>query len=31
MKDIIIIDNTPSAYMLHSENGIPIVSWTGHF
>jgi Dullard-like phosphatase family protein len=27
LKDIIIIDNTPLAYSLNKENGIPIVSW----
>ena len=27
LKDIIIIDNTPVAYSLNKENGIPIVSW----
>ena len=27
LKDIIIVDNTPLAYSLNKENGIPIVSW----
>ena len=27
MKDVIIIDNSPSAYMLQPECGVPIVSW----
>ena len=27
MKDAIIIDNSPTAYMLQPEQGLPIVSW----
>ena len=27
MKDAIIIDNSPTAYMLQPECGLPIVSW----
>jgi hypothetical protein len=27
MKDVIIIDNSPSAYLFQPENAIPIVSW----
>ena len=27
IKDLIIIDNTPIAYALNQENGIPIISW----
>lgn len=29
MKDIMILDNTPNAYMLQPENAIPIKSWNG--
>ena len=27
MKDIIIVDNSPVAYMFHNENALPILSW----
>ena len=27
LKDIIIIDNSPSAYMFQPENALPITSW----
>lgn len=27
LKDIIIVDNSPVAYMFHPENAIPIPSW----
>ena len=27
MKDAIIIDNSPTAYMIQPEQGLPIVSW----
>ncbi|CAI2364760.1 unnamed protein product [Moneuplotes crassus] len=27
LKDIIIVDNSPSAYLFHPENAIPILSW----
>lgn len=27
MKDVIIIDNSPSAYMFQNENAMPIISW----
>jgi len=27
MKDAIIIDNSPTAYMMQPECGMPIVSW----
>ena len=27
MKDVIILDNSPVAYMLQPENALPIVSW----
>jgi len=27
MKDAVIIDNSPTSYMLQPECGIPIVSW----
>jgi RNA polymerase II subunit A small phosphatase-like protein len=29
MKDIMILDNTPNAYMLQPENAVPIKSWNG--
>ena len=29
LKDVIIIDNSSSAYMLHPECALPISSWTG--
>lgn len=29
MKDIMILDNTPNAYMLQPGNAIPITSWNG--
>jgi hypothetical protein len=29
MTDVIILDNSPSAYMYQPENGLPIVSWYG--
>lgn len=27
MKDIFIIDNSPTCYMFQPENGMPILSW----
>ena len=27
MKDSIIIDNSPTSYLLQPENGMPILSW----
>lgn len=27
LKNIIIVDNSPSAYALHTENGLPIPTW----
>jgi RNA polymerase II subunit A small phosphatase-like protein len=27
MKDAIILDNSPSAYMLQPEQAVPIISW----
>ena len=27
LKNVVFIDNTPSAYMFHPENAIPIISW----
>jgi TFIIF-interacting CTD phosphatase-like protein len=27
MKDVIIIDNSPAAYMMQTENALPILSW----
>lgn len=27
LRDIIILDNSPSAYMFQPENGMPILSW----
>jgi RNA polymerase II subunit A small phosphatase-like protein len=27
MKDVIIIDNSPTAYLFQPENALPIVSW----
>ena len=27
LKDVIIIDNSPNAYILNKENGIPITTW----
>ena len=27
LKNVIIVDNSPNAYLLHKENAIPIVSW----
>lgn len=27
MKDVIIVDNSPSAYMFQNENAMPIISW----
>jgi Dullard-like phosphatase family protein len=29
IDDVILIDNSPSAYIYQKENGMPIVSWTG--
>jgi RNA polymerase II subunit A small phosphatase-like protein len=27
MKDVIIIDNSPAAYLFQPENALPILSW----
>lgn len=27
LKDIIIVDNSPLSYLLHPENGLPIITW----
>ena len=27
MKDVIIVDNSPAAYMFQPENALPIPSW----
>ena len=27
LRDVIIIDNSPSAYLFHKQNAIPIISW----
>jgi RNA polymerase II subunit A small phosphatase-like protein len=27
MTDVIIVDNSPIAYMLQPENALPIISW----
>ena len=27
LKDVIIVDNSPMAYLLNTENGIPILTW----
>lgn len=27
LKDVIIIDNSPSSYLFQPENGLPILSW----
>ena len=29
MKDILIIDNSPGAYLLNPDNALPIKSWYG--
>jgi len=29
LKDIIILDNTPSSYLMQKSNGIPIKTWMG--
>ena len=27
MKDVIIVDNSPAAYLLHPENALPASAW----
>ncbi len=27
MKDVVIIDNSPAAYLFHPENALPCTSW----
>ena len=27
LKDVIIVDNSPMAYLLNNENGLPIITW----